>query len=107
MDLAFKTKALRTLCLSEEAMDERFGAEAGAQLRTLLADMRAASGCGDIPLAQVVERKERGGAVSLTVARDMLRISIAPNHQIMPRTENGSMDWERVERALILKVEHQ
>ena len=58
MEIAFRTKALRGVCLNGDAMNERFGPERAALLRRCLADLRAAAALGEVPLLAT----EVGGA---------------------------------------------
>ena len=65
MEIAFRTKALRTVCLNEKAMDERFGAQAGALLRRWLADIRAADCLRDVPLIRLSAVSKRPGETTI------------------------------------------
>jgi hypothetical protein len=105
MEIAFRTKALRTLCLNKEAMDDRYGAENAARLRVWLADLRAAQSIGDAPLLHFSPLLgSLGHEATMSIGVD-LRAIVRANHQHLPKLTNGDVDWLRVERLLIQKIE--
>lgn len=105
MEIAFRTKALRTVCLSGEAMDERYGAEGAALLRGRIADMRAAECLGDLPLlalSPVPGSLDSEAAIAIGTG---LTVTIKANHQKPPKFVDGGIDWARVERILIQRID--
>ena len=105
MEIAFRTKTLRGVCLNGDAMDERYGPERAALLRRCLADLRAASTLGEAPLlAMEAGRDSFGGEVSLGLGRGV-NISVSAGHKKPPRLHDGAIDWPRVERLLIERVD--
>lgn len=104
MEIAFRTKALRTVCLSGEAMDERYGAEGGTHLRRCLADIHAAEFLGDVPLLDITHLTANGGRqVALSVGAGLSMI-VSANHQRPPKLLGGGIDWHRVERILVQRI---
>jgi hypothetical protein len=105
MEIAFQTKALRAVCLSEAAMDERYGADGGALLRVCLADMRAAGCLGDMPLLALSPVSASvGGEVAVDLGAG-LRVFFKANHQKPPKFRDGGIDWRHVGRILIQRIE--
>lgn len=105
MEIAFRTKVLRTVCLSAKAMDERYGAEGGALLRRCLADMRAAECLGDVPLLTLLPML---GSFGDEVAVDVgagLKVVFKANHKKPPKLAGGKIDWSGVARILIQRIE--
>lgn len=105
MEIAFRTKALRTVCLCAKAMEEQYGAEGGALLRRFLADIHAAECLGDVPL--LVMPSTLAG-VSTEAAFDAgagLTVVLKANHRRPPKLANGELDWSKVNRILIQRIE--
>jgi hypothetical protein len=105
MEIAFRTKVLRTVCLSAKAMDERYGAEGGALLRRCLADMRAAECLGDIPLLALLPRAGSLGEEAAVDVGAGLTVVLKANHQRPPKLAGGKIDWSGVARILIQRIE--
>jgi hypothetical protein len=105
MEIAFKTNALRTICLSATAMDERYGVEQGALLRRCLADMRAAECFRDVPLLDLSPVSGRLYAEGVVRVAPDLKIVLKANHRKLPQLECGEVDWCSVDRVVIQKIE--
>jgi hypothetical protein len=104
MEIAFRTKALRTMCLSASALDENFGAEGGATLRRFLADLRAADCFSDVPLLVLSPSSEglaNQAAIDVGVG---IRMTVRTNHQRSPLTPDGKIDWPVLDRILIQQI---
>lgn len=105
MEIAFRTKALRTVCLSKEATDVRYGAERGAILRGRLADIRAAECLGDVPLLFESMTYEGKKDKAVIAAGAGLTIYIKANHKKTPELKSGGIDWPRVDRIIIQQID--
>lgn len=104
MELAFRTRTLRGVCLKGDAMDERFGPERAALLKRCLADLRAAVTLGEVPLLVTeVSGVSFDREISLGLGKGV-SISVSANHTTPPRLPGGTIDWPRVERVLIERV---
>jgi hypothetical protein len=104
MEIAFRTKALRTLCLGAPLIDARFGPECGATLRRLLADLRAAVCLGDVPLLVL---KPSGGTMANETTIDVcagVRMNLRANHRLPPMTPDGEINWFLIDRILIEQI---
>jgi hypothetical protein len=93
------------MCLSKEAMDERYGPEGGGLLRDRLADMRAAECIGDLPLLILSPIRERLDTEAAITIGDGLTVVIKANHSKPPKFANGAVEWGRVDRILIQRIE--
>lgn len=107
MEIAFRTRTLRGVCLNGDAMDERFGPERATLLRRCLADLRAAATLGEVPLLATKAGDDSfGSEVSLGIGKGV-SISVSAGHKTPPRLPGGAIDWPRVERVLIERVDLQ
>ena len=105
MEIAFRKKMLRGVCLNGDAMDERYGPERAALLRRCLADLRAAATLGEVPLvAKEPASGSFGSQMSLGLGKGV-RILVSAGHKKPPSLPGGAIDWPRVERILIERVD--
>lgn len=104
MEVAFKTKVLRTVCLSATAMDQRYGAEGGELLRRWLADIRAAECLGDVPLLAPSLTFRRFSDEVLVDLAGALKVIFKANHQKPPKRMDGEIEWSSVDRILIQRI---
>ncbi len=106
MELSFHTKPLRGICESEAKADEELGKPMADVLRRRLADLRAATSPRDLvagnPRVVVVEGEEQ---ITLDLV-DGHRIAVVANHVDNPVTEENRVDWAKVTRIKILRIEH-
>ena len=75
-------------------------------MKNRLADLRAATYVADLPAGrpQPLDGPDRGSlADELT---DGHRVVLAANHRKNPITESGDIDWQRVSRVKILRIEN-
>ena len=104
MEIAFRSKALRAVCLSRDEMDKHYGAEGAAVLRGRLADMRVAECLGDVPLVTLLPSTEATTDAFIKVGGG-LRLVVKANHKRPPTLRDGGIDWPGVHRILIQRVE--
>jgi hypothetical protein len=103
MELAFRTRTLRTVCQDHDEAVRMMGVSAADVLRTRIADLRAVTYLADLPAGrpEVIDgdRPElrfplsEGWSLHMTVA-----------HERVPRTEEGDLDQLRVRRALVREI---
>jgi len=105
LELAFHTRTLRTLCENETQASNRFGVVVAEALRRRLADLRAAVSPLDLPAG----RPRLGGR---SAKREMVidlsegyRVVFTANHPRNPGDNTGGLDWGRVNRIKILRIE--
>lgn len=105
MELAFEAKALRSICESEAEAKRALGCRVAETLKHRLADLRAATSVEDLVAGQP---RNLGGddlhhmAVDLS---DVCRMVFCANHARNPTTDAGDIDWSRVSRVKILRIE--
>jgi plasmid maintenance system killer protein len=105
LELAFHTKSIRTVCESGDEAKRELGAEVAAALRNRLADMRAAKSPKDLVVGQ-----PRIGADSQHMIVDLCdghRIVFKANHANYPKNESNELDWARVSRIKIMRIESE
>jgi len=105
LELAFAKKSLRQLCESEAKAKRDLGVRIASTLKRRLADMRAATSVKDLVAGQP---RELEGTHRLHIAVNLCdgsRIVFCANHNATPMLESGGVDWSRVSRIKILRIE--
>ena len=86
-------------------MDRRMGAERGGLLRRFLADIRAAERLAEVPLFQnSYSEAEVESEIVVDLGAEM-RLRLKSNTLHPPLRTAGGIDWERLERVMILWIE--
>ncbi len=105
MEVAFDSKELRTICEADTTATRELGVNVADTLRRRLADLRAASTINDLPVGSPHALEGAAGRARAVELTEGYRIVIAANHRSNPRTENGELDWSRVGRIKVLRIE--
>lgn len=103
MELAFETKSIRMICESEHHARRELGDSVAEVLRHRLADMRAATSPKDL-----LTGRPRIGADGQHMIIDLChghRIAFKANHPNYPENESDDINWARVSRIKILRIE--
>jgi hypothetical protein len=103
VELAFDSKSLRAVCESEAQAKLELGPRVGEILKHRLADLCAAASPKDL-----VVGRPRIGTDREHMIVDLCnghRIVFKPNHTNNPKTETGDVDWEKISRIKILRIE--
>jgi hypothetical protein len=103
LELAFDSRPLRTLCESEAQARLELGSAVAEVLKHRLADMRAAASPQDL-----VTGRPRAGEVRNHMVVDLCdghRIVFIANHPNYPKSETDELDWGRVSRIKIIRIE--
>lgn len=103
MELAFESRELREICESEAEASQHFGDAVAEMLRHRLADLDAAGSPEEL-----VAGRPRVGEEAETMVVDLCdghRIVFTPNHIKNPTQPAGGVDWPRVSRIRILRIE--
>jgi len=103
MELAFATRSLRDVCESAEKARRKLGLKVSEALRRRVADLRAAVSVNDLIAGQPHELEAARIALNLT---DGYRLILASNHAVSPKLESGKMDWSKVTRVKLLRIEN-
>jgi len=105
LELAFETKALRTVCENEADADQEFGSEVAKRLRHRLADLHAAMSPEDLVAGTPHKVMEAGRPCIAINLDETHHLVLTANHPNNPKTASGSLDWSRVSRVRILRIE--
>ena len=105
MELAFATKSLREVCESAAKAKLRLGPKVVEKLSRRLADLRAAVSVSDLiagrPHELEVARQRR---IALDLGEGY-RMTFCANHAVLPKLKLGKIDWSKVSRVKILRIE--
>lgn len=108
MELAFSDKQLRDLCLNESLARQAFGVAVAEKLKTRLADLAAVSVASELSMLPGRFRELSSDR------RDYLVLDLIDGWQLIFQSghvkerllDTGEVDWSRIRRVKILKVEH-
>jgi proteic killer suppression protein len=105
LELAFESKSLRTLCESEAHAKRKLGPTVAEVLKHRLADLRAATSVKDllVGLPRVLDGTDHQHMV--IDLYDHYRVVFCANHPNNPVAESGKLDWPKVSRIKILRIE--
>lgn len=103
MELAFDSKPLRALCENEAQAKLELGSTVAEALKHRLADLQAATSVKDL----VVGRPRIGddGKQMIIDLCSGHRMVFEANHIKNPKAKTGDVDWERVNRIKVLRIE--
>lgn len=105
MELAFDSRQLRTICESEAHARGELGAAVAEMLKHRLADLRAATSVRDLVAGRP---RLLEGTSDLCMALDLCagyRVVFCANHPQNPVMATGGLDWLRVSRVKIMRIE--
>ena len=103
MEIAFATRKLRTICEDETEPADEFDAGVAKQLKGRLADLRAANTVHDLVVGNPTIVP--GAAPQMTIdLPDGYKLVARPNHHNIRAEEDGSIDWRRVRRLLVVGI---
>lgn len=104
LELAFDTELLRTTGESETHAKRELGARVAETLKHRLADLRAATSVKDLVAGGPRELHGSGDLMAVDLC-DGYRIVFCANHPNDPMTGTGGLDWARVSRIKIMRIE--
>lgn len=105
MIFAFSTKTIRALCECQAKAERVLGLKAAKKLRERLADIRAAASVTDL-IAGRPHEIEGGRLPNYAInLADGYRVVLCANHNEIPITKAGRVDWSKVSRVRIHKIE--
>ena len=107
MELAFKTKSLRSICEDEQKADKTIGLDASKQLRARLEDIRAAANITELAVGNPqVDNNSTEKFVTLTLYEEYV-IKFSANHLSNPVKQSGDIDWSKVRRVKIEEISNR
>jgi hypothetical protein len=101
MEIAFDTRELRTICEDGNVVSGVFDGPFMEHLRARIADLRAADTVRDL-IAGRPALLDSPPRVVIGVGDG--RLVCAVNHLAVSRTEDGSVDWQRVRRLRVTDI---
>ncbi|MEY4531967.1 MAG: hypothetical protein RLZZ156_2690 [Deinococcota bacterium] len=105
MQIAFSTPQLRDLCENSEKAQEEWGNDAAAMLRRRLADFVAAETINDMIALNLIPIESRQNAELQLPLTTKVCLTIAPNQYDKGSFKDGIVQWQKVGRIKILKIE--
>jgi plasmid maintenance system killer protein len=106
MEVSFGTRKLQKICCSKQESDRRWGQNA-RKVRQRLAELQAADNLFDmtkLPAARLHELVgKRAGQIAVDV-KQPFRLILVPDHDPVPRKEDGGVDLKRVTKILVTEV---
>lgn len=96
---------MRKLCESEDAANRQYGLEVARKLRARLADLLAAPNCDEIVTGNPLPTNGVSPKLAITLWKGY-RMIFSVNHPQCPKRSNGNIDWSRVTRLRLVKIEN-
>jgi hypothetical protein len=103
LELAFATRALRDICESEATAKEKLGAKAADALKRRLSDFRSIDSFDELPFNKP---KKNSNNVTFGLPDDW-RLVVTGGHGDNPKLPSGKIDWAKVTRLKIVRIEKQ
>lgn len=104
MLIAFASRDLEELCLSERRAVRELGKACARKLFARLADLKAASHVGELVAGYPHPLKgDRAGQFSIRLDGGK-RLVFSPANEPVPLTDDGSVDWRRVTSVRIVFI---
>lgn len=105
LELAFDSKSLRTICESEAHARRELGPTVAEILKHRLADLRAATSVRDLLVGWPRTLDSESHQHMVVDLCDGYYVVFCANHPNNPMTESGQLDWSKVNRIKILRIE--
>ncbi len=104
VNLAFATLKIRSLCESQANAEKEFGFAVAKQLRATLTDLRAVDTVLDLPVGRPREVPEKPCSIYAMDLGKGYTLLLRANHNKIPLTETGKIDWSQVHRVMIIGI---
>jgi hypothetical protein len=105
LELAFESETLRTICEIEAQAKRELGSAVAETLKHRLADLRAAKSVRDLPVGQPHALGDRDREEMIIELCDGFGLVFKSNHTQRPSIGGDDIDWTRVTRVKILRIE--
>ncbi|MEQ9368683.1 MAG: hypothetical protein RIG63_06560 [Coleofasciculus chthonoplastes F3-SA18-01] len=104
MEVDFKDKTLKALCEQEELAQRKLGKQMARKLKARLGELMAASSVTELCAGHPHPLKgDRAGQYALDLVQPK-RLVFEPDHNPVPRKEDGGIDCSRVTRVRIIWI---
>jgi hypothetical protein len=104
LEIAFAKEKLRTLCENKAKAETSLGIEAAVKLRRRLADLVAAENVKELIAGGAKSRGDLGKELVIELDANHTLV-LTPNHMVMPTSKAGNVDWKKVRRVKILRID--
>lgn len=104
MLLSFATKQLREICISEKVATRKYGKAVADGLRKRLADFRAAQVVKDLVAGNPCQNAAEGHEFKVDLPKGG-RLIFTSSHTSQPIPTGGTINWSKVSRIKILRIE--
>lgn len=107
MDIGFRTRKLEKTFNSAHALQKAYGARMAKAIMNRLAVLNAARTLALVPTTPPDRRHQLRGDRDEQFAVDLIhphRLVFEPNHQPLPRKDDGGIDTEQVTAITIIEV---
>jgi hypothetical protein len=101
LELAFETKALRDICESEAIAKRELGAKVADALKRRLSDFRSIDTFDELPFAKT---KKSSNNITFDLPDDW-QLVVTGGHGDNPKLTSGKIDWTKVTRLKIVRIE--
>jgi len=105
LDIAFRTRALRDACEQQAEAERRLGSRVAEALWRRLADLRAATTIDEVVAGQPRVLTEEGSQLMAFTLTEEHQLLVAPGHNRLPVLDSGEVDWARVTRVKVIRIE--
>lgn len=108
MDIAYNSKKMGKIFNSERTLIREYGPERARKIRMRQDFLRAAANLSQVPVSPPTRRHELKGDRKGQFAVDLTgnyRLVFEPNHDSVPRKEDGGFDLEGITAITIISVE--
>lgn len=102
LELAFESIQLRELCTKAALAERKLGKKLAEKLHARLADMRSATMTSELVVGTPKEIEADQMTIELGGSA---RIVFCANHQEIPRYKKGNVNWSKVTRIKITRIE--
>ena len=108
MLLSYRNKKLEKEFCDTKLLKRRWGEEQGNLIARRLEQLKAADNLEvlrTLPQLKAHElRGNRAGQISIDV-KHPYRLLIEPDHEEIPRKQDGGLDWQKITKVKVLEVE--
>ena len=107
MDIVFRTRKLEKTFNSDNDLQKTYGSQMARKIKTRLAVLSKARALAKVPTTPPERRHQLHGDRDEQFAVDLVRprrLVFEPNHEPLPRRDDGGIDTEQVTAITIIDV---
>lgn len=107
LEISFAEKSLRSLCENSAKAEAALGIEAAIRLQRRLADLRAAGSVKELFIVSFGGMTQKLGNKLYFNLGGGYSMVVVSNHVVTPLLKSGKIDWKKVRRIKVLKIEKE